>query len=693
VKFPYKWFKKYIDIKLSPQNLAETLTMLGIEVENFSVASDGDVIFELELTSNRPDCANMVGIAREIGAAQNKKVRYPHFKISEGKDKIQKFVNVEIKDVEFCPRYAARLIRNVKVGPSPVWLKSNLEKVGLRSINNVVDVTNFVLMELGHPLHAFDYDTLSDNKLIIRRAKKGEKIISIDMVERKLSPEILVIADGIKPQAIAGIMGGNLSEVKDSTKNVLLESAYFNKRAIRRAAKKLNMMTEASYRFERGADPEGLIFALNRTAELIQKLAGGGISKGLIDLYARRIPSLTLELKINKLNSLLGAKINLTQARKILKNLEFKIKSSTKDKIKVQVPSFRGDIEREIDLIEEIARHYGYNKISTSFPLTTFAPVKVPATHLKLTKVKDVILGTLIKFGLQEVINYSFTNLDFLLKVNLDEEGLKKNFITINNPISQEQSIMRPTLLPGLLNTICWNFNRQIDKVKIFEAGNIFHANQGRKKFTEKMAVALAITGIKSNNSRGKDVYLDLFDLKGMIEELLETLGISSHRFKKASLPIFHPQNSSWIIINDRKIGWWGEINPIVMERLGLKGKVLGAEIITDELLPSVDLNKQFRPLPKFPSIKRDLSLLVPLEVTSIEITTLIKEEGEGLIEAIDLFDLYQGEQVPDGFRSLGYNLTYRLLSKTLTDERVNDLHKKISQLLANKLEVKIRGG
>ncbi len=689
MKFSYKWLKEYLDIKVLPSKLAEILTMLGIEVENYAETADGDIVFELELTSNRPDCASIVGIAREVAAASGKKLKYPVIKLKEGKEKIRNFIDVEVEKPELCPRYAARLIKGVKVNASPEWLKTYLEKAGLRSVNNVVDVTNFVLMELGHPLHAFDYDTLHGKKLIIRPAKKGEKILNIDMIERELSPDILVIADTENPQAIAGIMGGHLSEVKELTQNVLLESAYFNKVSIRRAAKKLNMMTEASYRFERGADPEGLIFALNRTAELITRLAGGEIAQGTIDVYKNKIPERVLELRLERVNNLLGINITLIKVKDILKGLEFKVKLSQKGKIKVSVPSFRSDIEREIDLIEEIARHYGYNRIEPKLPVTTLIPLKGAITKVNVLEMKEILFDVLQKSGLQEVMNYAFTNVDYLSKNNLEGQFSGKNFVRVINPISQEQDIMRPSLLPGLLNNIVWNYNHQVEEVKIFEIGNVFASENTGTKFYENKAVAIALTEKESE----KDTIGTFLDLKGIVEVIFEALGISSLKFAKGDLSMFHPQNASWIELKDKKVGYIGEINPLVTEKIGFKNRIFGAEIILDEIISEIDFNKHFKALPKFPAVRRDLSLLIPSEVTSEKIISLIKNTGGELIEQVDLFDVYEGKQIPENFRSLGYTLTYRSASKTLTDAGVNDLHQKISRQLIDNLKVKVRGG
>jgi len=702
MRFSYQWLKEYIDINLSGEKLAELLTMLGIEVENYQAAPDGDLIFELELTSNRPDCANMTGIAREIGARLKKRVKYPSFKINQGQAKIQDFLKVQVQETRLCPRYTARFIRNIKVGSSPAWLKLRLEKMGLRSINNIVDATNFVMMELGHPLHAFDADTLAKKGLIIRRAKKGEKITTIDLVERELETDILVIADGEKPQAIAGIMGGNLSEVTSSTKNVAVESAYFDKSSIRRSGKKLGLMTEASYRFERGTDPKGLIPALNRASALITELAGGEICQGIIDIYKKKIPPRAIGLNLETVNGLLGTELTLAQIKGILKGLEFKIKKSTRNKIDVLVPSFRGDIEREVDLVEEVARHYGFDKIEGSLPRAAFSPYPKRLED----EAKKVSFDALLKFGLQEAVNFSFVSLDSLSALNLDEKVFGKKFVRIKNPISQGQDIMRPTLLASLLNNTVWNFNRQLEEVKIFEIAKVFFSatldvpeekDENKKGidtgFIEKTAIAFVLAEAYSKPSGIRNSALDLFSLKGMIEALLNTLGISSFKEIKGGLPSFHPNNSARLIKNGKKIGSWGEVSPEVSEKLGLKGKIFAAEIILDEILPWVDLTKHFRKLPKFPAITRDLSLLVPIEATSDEITSQIWKEGGDLIKKIDLFDVYQGKQIPGGFRSLGYRLTYRSLVKTLTDDEVNEVHSKISTLLENNLKVKIRGG
>jgi phenylalanyl-tRNA synthetase beta chain len=520
MKVTYNWLKDFVDIKISAEVLADRLTMAGLEVV-FLEKKGNDWVLELEITPNRADCLSVIGIAREVAAITNSKFKIQNlisqFKIKKGKD-----LEIKIEDKRDCPLYVARLISSVKVRNSPDWLKTRLENVGIRAVNNIVDITNYVLIETGQPLHAFDYDRLEEHRIIVRRAKDGERIINIDGIERELNSDCLVIADSHKPVAIAGIMGSKDTEITENTKNVLLESAEFNPLVIRRARRYLGLMTESAYRFERGVDKYSVIFASKRAEDLIKKIAEGNLRIFKIEgEFKERQRIVSLNIKDVERN--LGEYVCQSKIKKIFKSLSFRIKEE-KDKLKVYIPSFRKDIKEEIDLIEEIARIFGYDNIPLTLPYIKVSTPKTPIQDL----IKGIIKSSLLKMGLNEVITYSFIDPDYLRE--------KEEAIGIINPLSQDLSYLRPNLLFSLLKVLEHNMNRDADSVAIFELAKIYSYKQNLPKEEDVLGI-LVWGNFYSDWLRNQRFNFSLFDLKGIIETILRDLGIENFQFKKSQIP------------------------------------------------------------------------------------------------------------------------------------------------------------
>jgi phenylalanyl-tRNA synthetase beta chain len=692
MKVPYKWLKEYIDFDLSPKELCAKLTMLGFEAEK------GKDSFEVEITPNRGDCLSMIGLAREISAFSGNPLKFPPIELKENKEDGDTLPDVRIKDKDLCPRYTLRLIKEVKVGPSPSWLQEKLEAVGVRSINNVVDITNYVMMEVGQPLHAFDYEKIKGSSIIIRRAKERESIITLDEVEQKLTPEMLVIAGETKPIALAGVMGGLDTEVDESTRTVLLESACFEPGSIRGTSKKLNLMSESSYRFERGVDIEGVPLASARAAHLIQGIAGGKVAGGIIDEYSRSFSCPEIPLRINRVNKILGTKLTSSEISTILRGLHLQVKEG--EPLKVIVPSFRRDITREIDLIEEIARLYGYDKIESRIPKAPLWSEEKEKSEVsgELEKfeapedLKKKVREILVASGFSEVINYSFMNEDFLNCLELVPEHPWSQAVRIRNPLNENQRLLRTTLVPGLLSTALYNLNRSITNLKIFELGRVFSPSpEGEKLPRERLNLAGAIMGLKKEKTLGvKEEPVDLFDLKGVIENLLKELGIPG---PKIEFPEgLHPWGALIKINGELKsMGSMGKFPPRLAKYYELPEEIYLFEIDLKELSKHVNLSKKYESLPKYQGISRDISLIVARGVSSRKIESLIEETGGDLIEEVKLFDLYQGKQIAGGYKSLAYSIFYRSSKRTLTDKEVNNLQFEIIRALKKKLKAEIR--
>ncbi len=643
-----------------------------------------DVIFELEVTPNRPDCLSHIGVAREIRAETGNPVKMPQVSLKENEADIRDLTSVTIDAPDLCPRYAARVIQGVKVGKSPMWLQRRLESVGVGVVNNIVDVTNFVLMEYGQPLHAFDYHKLAGNRIVVRQATDGERLTTLDETERKLTADMLVIADAEKPVALAGIMGGYDSEITESTSDVLLESAYFNPSNIRATAKALQMNTEASYRFERGADPGMVPVALDRAAQLIAELAAGTVCKGVVDVYPGQQPLTKIQLHPDRVNFVLGTALETAEMEDILNRLGFEVKTSG-DTYQVIVPTFRSDITREIDLIEEIARVYGYDNIPTTLPK---GDIPVPAPNPK-AEVCRRIKHFLIAAGMMEAVNYSFCDPNCFEKIRLAADSPLREALQLRNPLSPEMSILRTTLIPGLLENTQHNRNHQIKAIALFEIGNVFTRDSNQKE-PERVAGVLAGQvgdGVYGNMHRDPD----FFDIKGIVEGMIEACGIPEYTLQKTGMPIFHPGRNAAMLLGEIQVGTFGEVHPKVLENYDLPYKAYLFEFDLEALVNAAVFAKRFEPISIYPKVERDLAIVVDKAILSDRPIDLICTTGAEWIESVRLFDVYEGEQVPEGKKSLAYTIVYHSSTQTLTDKAVNVLHARVIERLHQELGAELR--
>ncbi|MXV74020.1 phenylalanine--tRNA ligase subunit beta [Candidatus Poribacteria bacterium] len=664
--------------------LMELSTDISIGTPLATALGLDDTLFELEITPNRPDCLSLIGVAREIRAETGNPLKLPQVDFSEDGADVREVTSVTIEAPDLCPRYAARVIQGVKIGQSPAWLQQRLESVGIGVINNIVDITNFVLMEYGQPLHAFDYHKLTENRIVVRRAMAGEKLTTLDEIERELTTDMLVIADAEKPVALAGVMGGYDSEITKATCDVLLESAYFNPSSIRATAKALGMSTEASYRFERGADPGIAIAALDRAAQLITELAGGTVCKGVVDVYPGEQPLTKIQLRPERVNFVLGTEIEAATMEEILTRLGFAVEVSGSIH-RVTVPTFRSDITREIDLIEEIARVYGYDNIPTTLPK---GDIPVPAPDPKV-EVRRRIKQFLLAAGMMEAVNYSFSDPKSFDRIRFAADNPLRNALPLQNPLSPEMSVLRTTLLPGLLDNAQRNHNHQIDTIALFEIGSVFIRNGGQQE-PERVSGVLAGQvgdGVYSNPYREPDFY----DIKGIVEGILEVCGIVDYTLEKTDAPTFHPGRNAAVLSSNRQIGIFGEAHPEVLENYDLPYKAYLFDFDMEALVEGAIFAKRFEPISVYPKVERDLAIVVDEAVLSDMPTELIYATGGELVESVRLFDVYEGEQVPEGKKSLAYAITYHSATETLTDQAVNALHDKVVKHLNQELGAELR--
>jgi phenylalanyl-tRNA synthetase beta chain len=647
-----------------------------------------DFVFDIALTPNRADCLSILGIAREVAALFDKKLRKPEINLTEIEEEASSRVKVTIDDPLACPRYVCRIIRDVKIEPLPFWIKRRLMSCGIRSINNVVDVTNYVMLELGHPLHAFDFDLFPQAEVLVRRAKKEECFITLDQVERKLNPEILLITDGKKPVAIAGIMGGLESEVSDYTKNVLLESAYFDPKVIRRGRLFLGISSESSQRFERGTDPNNASFAADRAAFLIQKMAKGEVLKNLVDNYPKPIAPVKIGLREKRVNQILGTELNRKQIRDFLQSLELNVSEGTalvgkeNDNLEVEIPTFRPDLTREIDLIEEVARIYGYDGIKTSLRAGGNLVTFIPPEEKLLKKVKEILVG----LGFFEVITNNLVDPKSLEKLSPD-----KKMLLIENPLSEDLSALRTTLIHNLLNIVSHNKKRKEAQVRIFELNKIF-LRKGKGLPQEKYKLTLALSGSNNPLFWGEEEKpVDLFSLKGAVESLLESLSIPLTALVPKENPVFPAGGCFEIRVKDTNLGVLGEVSEDVLTDFHIKDRVYMAELDFETLFSLVPQTQTFQDLPKFPPVDRDIALVLDEQIFAGDVMGKIRKVGKDSIESLSLFDCYRGKQIPAGKKSLAFAIRYRSKEKTLTDEEVAEIHSKITELLEKEFNAKLR--
>lgn len=644
-----------------------------------------DAILTLNITPNYAHCLSMIGVAREVAARVDQPLKRLEIRVNETGPAIEELTSVEIKDLELCPRYSARVIQGVKVGESPEWLKARLEAAGVRPINNVVDATNYVLMEMGQPLHAFDYDQISEYKVVIRRATENETIVTLDEKERKLDSEVLGICDAIKPICIAGVMGGENSEVTEQTTNVLLESAYFNPITVRKTARRFAIPSEASYRFERGVDIEAVIDASNRAIQLIQELAGGEIATGIIDVYPEPVQPLVIHLRTHRVNHLLGTEFKRDEIADLLSRLQFGVEVAGED-LNVTVPTFRGDVEREIDLLEEIARLYGYNQIEGELPVTEYRVGKLTRSQLLEDQTREYMNA----MGLHETWNFSFINPKVYDKINLTANHEWRDSIRLKNPLSEEYAVMRRTLIADLLKTISVNVKRQAERVTVFELARVYEPTNGDMP-TEPRRLSAAVMGIGKQDQWNQNAP-EFFHMKGILDAYAEKFGLGELYYERTTLDSFHPGRTATIKAKGREIGIMGEVHPDVLKNFDLGQRVAVFELDFEQIVEVASEERRVEELPKFPALTRDIALLVDNEVTVQDIQKLIRKTGKEYLAHVELFDLYQGEQVPEGKKSVAFAMSYRAKDRTLKDEEVNAIIDDLLKRLKKELGAEIRG-
>ncbi len=645
-----------------------------------------DVVIELGVTPNRPDCLSMIGVAREVAAIEGSKASPPEFEVPEQGPDVSSITSVTIDDADGCPRYAARVVEGVKIGSSPSWVRQKLIKTGLRPVNNVVDITNYVLMELGHPLHAFDYDKLGENRIVVRRAGEGESITTLDGVERKLSKDMLVIADAQKPVAIAGVMGGADSEVAEGTTSILIESAYFDPVSVRGTSKALGLSTEASYRFERGADPEMAITALDRAAALVAELAGGKIAKGRIDEYPKKIERPEIKLRYARVGKILGIDIPGDRAISILSSLGFEILSEGGEAVEVRAPSFRPDVTAEIDLIEEVARIHGYDKIASTYPRDT----TVTSRGMQPASFEETSRGVLRSAGFSEVITYSFGEPSRM--AGFADMGTGAEPIKMKNPLTEDASVMRTTIIPGILESLRSNMNAGNKDLKIFETGKTYFPSPDDPLPDEKMFVCAAVTGLsKPVNWKGTPAEVDFFDLKGVVEALVESLGADGVRTVKAAHEGFHPGMCADVVVGGKTVGKMGEIHPATLDRYEIGQKVIAFEIDLDEIEAGPKFEGGYEKFSRFPHADRDLAVVVDEGVEAAAVNEAILGAGGEILRGVTLFDVYRGKQMDEGKKSLAFGLRFQSRERTLTDEEITAASDNIVRALEEKFDARLR--
>jgi len=650
-----------------------------------------DTLIEVDLTPNRPDCASVIGIAREVAAFAGGTLKKPITKVPQLTGQGVPF-SVRVEAVADCPRYVARMARNVKIGPSPDWLRQRLLAVGLRPINNVVDITNFVMLEYGQPLHAFDFDTLKGGGIVVRKARPGEAIETLDGTSRTLEPEMLCICDAERPVAVAGVMGGANSEVSDSTTTILLESACFDPVTTRRTAGRLNMNTEASYRMERGVDPQGAPVAMERAMQLIAELAGGEIVADGVDFYGGGKPPLLLALRVSRTCDVLGLPLDAATIAKALENIEIRCAVSDHGTITVEVPSFRVDLEREIDLIEEVARLVGYNEIPATLPLV---PMRFPEREAVRT-LRQELAAMMVALGFHEAVNYSFVAPQHADLLGLPEGDARRRTVSLLNPLAEDQSVMRTTLLPGLLENARRNIYHQQPDVRLFELGKVFCRKEADEQPEEEERLAAVLTGRRHPGSPllyEGEAKGDIFDLKGVIDELRDRLRLPRLEMVAAPVapPYAEPGLAMVIKADGQVVGELGHINGMVQKGFGIKQEILYLDLSCRALLALTAVPPAFAPLPKFPAVRWDAAILLPERVAAGEVVAAITGSGAEYLEQVELFDVFQGKNIGPGLKSVALALTYRAADRTLDDATVGKVHQKIIDLLLARFEGQLR--
>jgi phenylalanyl-tRNA synthetase beta chain len=693
MKVTLSWLKDFVDIGVSAQELSALLTMIGLEVTSMENIGSDDYLFDIEVTPNRPDCLSVLGLAREVGLVLNKKTDHPKIvflpRTSAASIKETEF-DIEIENGEDCPRYIGRVLLDLKIKESPEFIKDRLNKLGVRSINNVVDITNYLLLQLGQPMHVFDYDKIKDRKIIVRRAKKGEKIITIDEVERELTPEDLVIADSKRPLALAGIMGGLETELSSKTKNVLLESAYFNPLLVRAAARRQGLTTEASYRFERGVDFVMADTASKSAVDLIRKY-GSRESAGKTtvvvdkakDLIKKQIPlSYKVVLNLKDIEKKLGITPSSFWIRQAVKGLGAELLSISKERIKISSPSYRRDLQTSIDYIEELARIYGYNNIPSGELPELWVSNERCLKDFDDSVFQDRVRDYLVREGLHETINYAL-----LSEEEAGQTGCA-NMIRLDNPLVSSYSVLRPSLLPSLFKAVSYNFNRTNYNLALFELGRTYTYSEGQPQ--ESRVAGIALSGIKYRDCFGKELKYSFFNLKAIFERFLDSFGISNYKITADQNRLYSEVCSAKIMLDGEQLASLGEASEEIRDYYNLKHDVFIGELLLDNLARLQREGFQYKAISQYPAIERDISLILPQNITAAEVISKIKDR-DSLITKTEVIDVYQGKQIGAGKKSLAVRVQFQSLERTLKDEEVDVIETDIKDILSKELSSQIR--
>lgn len=680
MKVTLNWLKEFVEITSTAQELAAALTMAGLEVESLTRLEEPesgreDWLLEIGVTPNRGDCLSVVGIAREVAALTGGAVKNAPPSRAEKNGSGDKRVSIAIEDPQLCPRYSAQIVDVVEIAPSPLWLQYRIESCGIRAINNVVDITNYVMLETGQPLHAFDLDRLKKKRIVVRPARAVVKFATLDGVERELVSEDLLICDGAEPVALAGVMGGQNSEVTAATRSLLLESANFAPLSIRRTAKRLGLHSEASHRFERGVDPEGTVAALRRAAQLLGEIARGRAALAVIDRYPGKAKSPTIVLRESRIEALLGVKLERTEAAKLLDALGLKTRDHPRRRsLSVVPPPRRPDITREADVIEEIARLYGYDRIPTTLPLLGGSGGKIDARLRWERKLRHLLVAA----GLSEVINVPFT----AEALNRDFPGVWQGGapepVTLVNPLAKDNSEMRRSLIPGMIENLRFNLAHKARSFQAYHLGKVFGLDRDGAP-----AELTCVTGLmygprpRCGLRVAEEPSVDFFQCKGVVEAVFELFSLLGAAWIPLRTGFLHPGKSAALAWGEASLGYVGQVHPDLADRLELPPFFV-FELDLEKLLSYAPRRIAVRPLPRFPAVERDVALVVGRDFASQDVIRWIKNLGEALIEHVEVFDQYQGAPVPEGKKSLAYRISYRAEDRTLTDTEVNEMHQRL---------------
>lgn len=646
-----------------------------------------DAILEFELTPNRADCLSVINIAREVAAISGKPLHLPSFSLPVGEGNVQDIAAVEVFDKETCPRFTARVIKGLKVGPSPYWLRHRLACSGIRSINNVVDISNYVLLEMNQPSHTFDYDNLADHKIVVRRAEEGEELVTLDEMKRTLHDSMLLICDGERPVSIAGVMGGMDTEIEETTRNILIECAYFYPKSIRRTSRTLGLTSESSLRFEKGIDLENVPRASDRLVQLICELAGGTYIEGIIDSFDGTLETHQVHLRYQRTRDTLGIDIEDQTIESIMQSLKFHYET-TADGVTVTVPSYRQDIRREADLIEEVARLHGYDKIPSTLPDGKMTEGRKTFSQKAEDKIKQILVAA----GFREIVTYGFMNKSHYDLIRLSADDERRLSVAIKNPFSDEQGVMRRMLLPSILTVAATNMKRKSFDLALFELAHVFEPRDGERLPAEPAHLSALVSGKLGQgwNDRGQE--MDFFYLKGVLELLFRQLHITDWTLENAHKePFLHPGRSADILVNGEYLGFLGELHPLVADAYDLPQRAVVWELNVPLLVAKALHQVEYRPISKYPAIEIDLAFLAPIEVSAANIEAAIRAAGGDYLEKVELFDIYLGGQVGLGKKSLAYHLEFRTLERTLSADEVQENLEAIKKQLQDTYDIVLR--